>query len=78
MQSEQEALEPCLSTWPEGIPAITHYSASKRDHEDPTVKDVAHSDWLYEKIETYGHDFYIELEVKMKEKALLKYIQDFS
>jgi UV DNA damage endonuclease len=78
MHSEQEALELCLSTWPEGIPAITHYSASKRDHEDPTVKDVAHSDWLYEKIETYGHDFYIELEVKMKEKALLKYIQDFS
>lgn len=77
MHSEQEALELCLSTWPEGIPAITHYSASKRDHEDPTVKDVAHSDWLYEKIETYGHDFYIELEVKMKEKALLKYIQDF-
>ena len=77
MHSEQEALELCLSTWPEGTPAITHYSASKRDHEDPTVKDVAHSDWLYEKIETYGHDFYIELEVKMKEKALLKYIQDF-
>ena len=73
MHSEQEALELCLSTWPEGIPAITHYSASKRDYEDPTAKDVAHSDWLYEKIETYGLNFDIELEVKMKEKALLEY-----
>ena len=71
--SEEEALKLCLSTWPEEIPAITHYSASKRDHEDPTAKEVAHSDWLYEKIETYGLDFDIELEVKMKEKALLEY-----
>jgi UV DNA damage endonuclease len=71
--SEEKALELCLSTWPEGIPAITHYSASKRDHEDPTSKDVAHSDWIYEKIETYGLDFDIELEVKMKELALLEY-----
>jgi hypothetical protein len=28
---------------------------------------------LYEKIETYGMDFDIELEVKMKEKALFDY-----
>ena len=73
VHSEEEALKLCLSTWPEGIPAITHYSASKRDHEDPAAKEVAHSDWLYEKIETYGLDFDIELEVKMKEKALLEY-----
>jgi UV DNA damage endonuclease len=71
--SEGEALSLCLSTWPEGIPAITHYSASKRDHEDPSAKEVAHSDWIYEKIETYGMDFDIELEVKMKERALLDY-----
>ncbi len=75
--SEGEALALCLSTWPEGIPAITHYSASKKDHEDPNAKEVAHSDWIYEKIKTYGMDFHIELEVKMKEKALLKYLQDF-
>ena len=74
--SEKEALELCLSTWPEGIPAITHFSGSKRDHEDPSAKDVAHSDWLYEKIETYGLEFDIELEVKQKEKALLRYNTD--
>jgi len=73
IHTEEEALALCLSTWPEGIPAITHYSDSKRNHEDPTAKEVAHSDWLYEKIETYGMEFDIELEVKMKEKALLEY-----
>ena len=73
IHTEEEALSLCLSTWPEGIPAITHYSDSKRNHEDPTAKEVAHSDWLYEKIETYGMEFDIELEVKMKEKALLEY-----
>ena len=52
IHTEEEALALCLSTWPEGIPAITHYSDSKRNHEDPTAKEVAHSDWLYEKIET--------------------------
>ena len=73
MHSEKEALELCLSTWPEGISPLTHYSASKKEFEDPAAKDVAHSDWIYEKIETYGLDFDIELEVKRKEKALLEY-----
>jgi len=73
VHSEEEALKLCLSTWPNGVPPLTHYSASKRDYEDPAAKDVAHSDWIYEKIETYGLDFDIELEVKMKEKALLEY-----
>ena len=72
---EEQALALCLSTWPEGVPAITHYSDSRRNHEDPLCKEVAHSDWLYEKIETYGMDFDIELEVKMKERALLEYDQ---
>jgi UV DNA damage endonuclease len=74
---EKQALALCLSTWPEGVPAITHYSDSRKDHEDPLCKEVAHSDWIHNKIPTYGMDFYIELEVKMKEKALLKYISDF-
>lgn len=72
-KTEKEALSLCLSTWPKGIPAITHYSDSRRNYEDPLCKEVAHSDWLYEKIETYGFDFDIECEVKMKERALLEY-----
>jgi UV DNA damage endonuclease len=70
---EKEALSLCLSTWPEGVPAITHYSDSRKNHEDPLCKEVAHSDWIHNKILTYGMDFDIEMEVKCKELALLEY-----
>jgi UV DNA damage endonuclease len=75
--NEEEALALCLSTWPKEIPAITHYSDSRKMFEDSSVKEVAHSDWIYNKIPTYGMDFSIELEIKMKDLALLKYIKDF-
>jgi UV DNA damage endonuclease len=75
---EKQALALCLSTWPEDVPAITHYSDSRRNYEDPLCKEVAHSDWIYNEVQTYGMDFYIEFEVKMKEKALLKYIETFN
>jgi len=75
--NEEEALTLCLSTWPKEIPAITHYSDSRKIFEDSSVKEVAHSDWAYNKIPTYGMDFSIELEIKMKDLALLKYIKDF-
>jgi len=74
--SEKESLEVCLSTWPEDIFAITHYSDSKKMFEDSSAKEVAHSDWIWRGPETYGLLFDIEFEVKMKEKALLKYIDE--
>ena len=73
--SEEEALKLCLSTWPENIPAITHYSDSRKIYEDSSTRDVAHSDWIWGKVETYDLNFDIEFEVKMKDLALLKYIQ---
>jgi UV DNA damage endonuclease len=74
--SEEEALRLCLSTWPEGIPAITHYSDSKKLYEDETSKEVAHTDWIWGDVETYGLDFDIEFEVKMKELAVLKFLSE--
>jgi UV DNA damage endonuclease len=71
--SEKESLQVCLSTWPDGITPLTHFSESRKLFEDSSAKELAHSDWINSKIETYGFDFDIELEVKMKEKALLKY-----
>ncbi len=71
--SEKESLEVCLSTWPTGITPLTHFSESRKLFEDSSAKELAHSDWINGKIETYGLHFDIELEVKMKEKALLKY-----
>ena len=74
--NQEESLKLCLSTWPSGITPITHYSGSRRLFEDSSAKEVAHSDWIYEKIETYGEVFDIELEVKMKDKALLRYHEE--
>jgi UV DNA damage endonuclease len=74
--SEQESLQICLETWPEGITPLTHFSESKSLFEDISAKELAHSDWIHEKIETYGLDFDIELEVKQKDKALLNYHQN--
>jgi UV DNA damage endonuclease len=74
--SEEESLKLCLSTWPEGIMPLTHYSDSRKIHEDSSSKDVAHSDWIWNDPETYGMDFDIEFEVKQKDLALLKYIRE--
>lgn len=74
---EEEALKKCLSTWPSGIRPLTHYSDSKKLYEDTAAKDVSHSDWIYNKINTYDLEFSIELEAKMKDLALLKYFRDF-
>jgi UV DNA damage endonuclease len=72
--TEQQALVLCLSTWGEEE-GLTHYSDSRRLYEDSSAKDVAHSDWIYNKINTYDLNFSIELEVKMKEKALIKFLE---
>jgi len=73
--TEREGLELCLSTWPEGVSPLTHYSDSRKLYEDTNCKDVAHSDWIWGNIETYGNTFDIELEVKKKDLALIKYLE---
>lgn len=76
--NEFEALDLCISTWPEFIVPITHFSDSRKIYEDSNSKEVAHSDWIWSKIETYDKIFDIELEVKMKDLALLKYKKEFN
>jgi UV DNA damage endonuclease len=75
--SEMEALDLCISTWPDNITALTHFSDSRKLFEDSSAKEVAHSDWIWSKIETYDRVFDIELEVKMKDLALLKYLEEW-
>jgi len=76
-RNSREALELCLSTWPNGIRPITHYSDSKKTFEDNLARTTAHSDWIWEKkVETYDLEFDIEFEVKRKQEALIKYIND--
>ena len=60
---EQEALELAISTWPEGITPATHYSESRREEQgDDTIRVQAHSDYIYDKINTYGNDIDIMVE----------------
>ncbi len=72
-QSEKEALDMALSTWPVGIRPVVHYSESRSDeHNDPKIKPQAHSDSYVRAINTHGHKMDIMLEAKHKELALFK------
>ena len=72
--SEQEALELAISTWPEGIVPVVHYSESRSiEQADEKIRPQAHSDYVYDKIDTYGNTIDIMIEAKRKELAVQKY-----
>jgi UV DNA damage endonuclease len=72
--SEQEALEMAMSTWPEGIKPVVHYSESRsEEHNDPKIRPQAHSDFVLNEIQTYGNEIDIMIEAKAKELAVDKY-----
>jgi UV DNA damage endonuclease len=75
-QSEKEAFLSAFETW--SVKPMFHYSSSKKENEDPSAKREAHADFIYEPINTYGKEVDIVLEAKMKEKAVLKYKEQFS
>lgn len=71
--SEEKALKLAMSTWPDGIIPVAHYSSSRKIHENSLVMESAHADYIYEKIQTYDLDFDIMFEAKMKEQSILRY-----
>jgi len=72
--SEKEALELAMSTWPEGIVPVVHYSESRsKERLDESIRPQAHSDYVYDYIDTYGNDVDIMIEAKHKELAVQKY-----
>jgi UV DNA damage endonuclease len=73
-QTMEEALKLALSTW-KTMP-LTHMSSSKT-HEDPKAVKIAHADYIYERIETFGLEFDCEIEAKAKDLAVIKYRQQF-
>jgi UV DNA damage endonuclease len=75
--SEQEALQLAYSTWPKDIIPIVHYSSSKRIFEDATAVEASHADYVYENVNCYGLNLDVMLEAKAKEKATLKYINEY-
>jgi UV DNA damage endonuclease len=74
--SEEEALKLAVTTWPEGITPVVHYSESKALHENNMKeKPQAHSDYINSLPNTYGLDVDIMVEAKAKELAILPFIK---
>ena len=69
--TEEEALRLAATTWPESVRQCCHYSESKaREYKDDKIRKQAHSDYIVDKINTYGLDLDIVIEAKAKEQAL--------
>ena len=71
--TEEDALEVAISTW-NNITPVVHYSESRNiEQEDDKIRPQAHSDYVYDYIDTYGNRVDIMVEAKHKELAVLKY-----
>jgi UV DNA damage endonuclease len=74
--TEQEALELAMSTWPKDITPVVHYSESRSiEQEDEKIRPQAHSDYVYDYIDTYGNEVDVMIEAKHKELAVKKYTE---
>ena len=72
--TEEEALKLAALTWPDDITQCCHYSESRRKEKlDESIRPQAHSDIIYNKINTYGLDPDIVIEAKLKEQSILNY-----
>ena len=72
--TEEEALKMASITWPEGITQCCHYSESRRKEKlDESIRSQAHSDIIYDSINTYGLSPDIVIEAKLKEQAIFNY-----
>ena len=71
--TEEEALIVASATWPKGVTQCCHYSESRRKEKlDESIRPQAHSDLIYEKIQTYGLEPDIVIEAKLKEQSIFK------
>ena len=71
--NEEQALKLAVTTWPEGITQCCHYSESRRkEFLDESIRPQAHSDIIYDKIQTYGLEPDIVVEAKLKEQAIFQ------
>lgn len=75
--TESEALGISVSTWGD-IKPVTHYSETKRNADGSLYhRPQAHSDFVYNFIDTHGYDVDVMIEAKMKELAVLRYKNDW-
>jgi len=77
--TEEEALKLAISTWPEDIKPIVHYSESKALHEEnDKLKPQAHSDYINKLPKLYGTDVDVMVEAKAKELAIIPHMAKFN
>ncbi len=69
--TEEQALRLAVSTWPTDIVPAVHYSESADNR-----KPQAHSDYIFQRIDTYGVEVAIMVEAKKKDLTILKYKQE--
>ena len=65
--TEEEAIRACHATWGDYMP-LFHYSESR-----PGNNPRAHSDYANKSFNTYGLDFDLDFELKMKDHAISEY-----
>jgi len=70
--SHKDALAIAVSTWG-SIKPVVHYSESRCEEQKVKCPPQAHSDYVYNYIDTFGQDVDVMIEAKMKELALFKY-----
>jgi UV DNA damage endonuclease len=73
----KEAQMLALSTWPKNIRPVVHYSSSRKRFEDTTAHDTSHADFIYEQLNVYQQEVDVMVEAKAKEKATMKFIDEF-
>jgi UV DNA damage endonuclease len=69
---EERAINACYRSWG-GYKPLFHYSESR-----PGKNPRAHADYADKPFNTYGLDFDIDFELKMKDKAILQYINNLA
>jgi UV DNA damage endonuclease len=69
---EERAINACYRSW-DGYKPLFHYSESR-----PGKNPRAHADYADKPFSTYGLDFDIDFELKMKDKAILQYINNLA
>ena len=67
MLDEETAIKACHDTW-HGYKPLFHYSESR-----PGNNPRAHNDYAYNKFETYGLEFDVDMELKAKDHAIEQY-----
>ena len=71
--NEEDALKLAATTWPKDVAQCCHYSESRQKEKlDETIRPQAHSDLIYERIQTYGLKPDIVIEAKEKEQTIFK------